>query len=150
MKNTGKYASLPLVFLFCACLPFSAAAQMNYYNAEGQATAERPEEQDTAGNEAKMPEEETPQPAKNFTVTSIQKCYERLGREETLDIQKGYIKPYQECQRRLALKLKKEREEKLAKPKEKTEKRRGYHRVRKDPDPKKTAEKADSEDKNPP
>jgi len=133
-----------------------AAANENYYNAEtgAQAAAEAPDEaaagEEYAGDEEQLPEIETPQPAKSFTVTSIQKCYERLGREETLDIQKNFIKPYQECQRRLALKLKKEREEKAAKANDKPEKRRGYHRVRNKNDSQKPSEKADLKGKSTP
>lgn len=42
----------------------------------------------------------------SFTVTSVEKCYAALSPEDALDIQRNYIKPYQECRRRLELKEK--------------------------------------------
>jgi hypothetical protein len=73
-----------------------AAAQNNYYN-PGDAVEKKQEAPAEAGEESKT-----------LTITSIQKCYDQLTRKDALDIQKNYIKPYQECQRRLELKIKKE------------------------------------------
>ena len=47
-----------------------------------------------------------PEPKNSFTVTSIEKCYQALPPDEALEIQKNYIKPYQECRKRLELKEK--------------------------------------------
>lgn len=66
---------------------------MQYYNAGGDAAQE----------------EKEPSQGRNVTVTSVRKCYAQLSREDVLDIQKNYIKPYQECQRRLAAQLKKKK-----------------------------------------
>lgn len=44
--------------------------------------------------------------AKTLTITSLQKCYDQISHEDALDIQRNYIKPWQECRRRLSLKLK--------------------------------------------
>ena len=71
-------------------------------------------------------EEEIPS-AKSYTVTSIEKCYAQLSREEALDIQQNYIKPYGECTRRLALKMQKKSAEKPAE--EAPVKRDGFYRV---------------------
>ena len=76
--------------------PHPAFAQANYYNAD----------QDDTDTAVTPGEEEAPQPT-TLTVTSIEKCYKQIGREDALDIQRNFVKPYQECQRRLALKLKK-------------------------------------------
>jgi hypothetical protein len=57
------------------------------------------EKADPAAEEAQ--EGPAPKP-KTFTVTSVQKCYEQLGKEDVADIRKNYTKQYQECQRRLA------------------------------------------------
>ena len=89
-----------------------AGAQENYYNpgklaVDNPARGETPDAQGGfVGTEAPVAGQEV-DAAKTFTVTSIQKCYAQLGREDALEIQKNYVKPYQECQRRLALKLKK-------------------------------------------
>ncbi len=81
----------------CCCGASVAQAQANYYNA----------------GEADTPAatEEAPPPLQTFTVTSISKCYAALSRADALDIQRNFIKPYQECQRRLALQLKKKQQQ---------------------------------------
>lgn len=43
------------------------------------------------------------QAGQSATVTSIEKCYAGLGEKDVLDIQRNYVKPYQECLRRRAL-----------------------------------------------
>jgi hypothetical protein len=96
------YAFLLIAALFLS--PAHAGAQGNYYNADEPAAA-------TEGGGKESGEGEK-QASNSYVVTSIQKCYAQLGREEALDIQKNYIKPYQECQRRLAEKYKKEHDKK--------------------------------------
>lgn len=44
-------------------------------------------------------------PARNAVVTSLKKCLEKLDPEDVIDIRKNYMKPYQECQHRLQMKL---------------------------------------------
>jgi hypothetical protein len=113
VKNSGKYPLLLLAFtagLFFRALP--AQAEGGYY-APAEQRADRPviDEKQSAREDAEAkgtaPEPE-PGAANTFTVTSIEKCYAQLSREDALDIQKNYIKPYQECRRRLVLKLKNE------------------------------------------
>ena len=71
--------------------------------------------------------------SKIYTVTSIQKCYESLGKEDALDIQKNYLKPYQECQRRLMLKLQSKQEAKPGEAKEDSpDKTHNFYKVQKD------------------
>lgn len=43
-----------------------------------------------------------------IVVTSIETCYAELGPEAAADIQKNYIKPWEECRKRLAIKRKKD------------------------------------------
>ncbi len=88
-------------FVFLLSLSSAAAGQDNYYNAGQLEAAEE-------GSKAQ-----------SFTVTSIQKCYQQLSREEALEIQNNFIKPYKECHRRLALqKLKKQESPPISAPKE--------------------------------
>ena len=122
MKSIKKYL-LTLVFclpLAAFCISITASAQMNYYNAD--------EAEEKASTEAPL------EKAKSFTVTSIQKCYDLLSREDVLDIQQNYIKPYKECQRRVALQIKKKQEEKKdadSKNKSSSKKQHGFYRVQK-------------------
>lgn len=102
-------------FLF---LSAGAFAQENYYNAE--------EEFVPAVEAPELPAaEEPPPPARSVVVTSVQKCYAQLSREEALEIQKNFVKPYQECQKRLAAKLKKKQEKKVSGDKDVKEDRGG-------------------------
>jgi len=73
-------------------------AQTGYYNAD-----QKPATADADADKA-VPA------AHNFVVTSIGKCYAQLGHDETMDIERHFDKPYQECQRRLALKIKQQHE----------------------------------------
>lgn len=99
-------------------------AQMNYYNATTSLSS--PEKAEETEETEDLP------PVKNFTVTSLKKCYAQLSRDEVVDIQKNYIKPYQECQRRVALKLQKKQTEKAADVKEKSSySSDGFFRVQK-------------------
>ena len=119
MKNSKKYIS---AFVFCLlftafCLSAPASAQKNYHNIDKTGA-----------------EETSPKRAKSYTVTSIQKCYSLLSREDVLDIQQNYIKPYKECQRRVALELKKKQKEKIktdAKKKSSLKAQHGFYRVQK-------------------
>lgn len=80
--------------------------------------------------------------AKTLTVTSLQKCYDRLDREDALDIQRNYIKPWQECQRRLSLKMKKEAENRKAEEDSRPAPApRNYYQVQKPKDEGKTPQK---------
>lgn len=54
------------------------------------------------------------------TVTSLQKCLDQLGAKDAIDIQSNYMKPWQECQRRLEEKLEKEQAQKVQEAKEAT------------------------------
>ena len=123
MKSFKKYISaFVFCFLFTAfCLSTSASAQKNYHNI------------DETGAE-QTSDETTSKKAKSYTVTSIQKCYSLLSREDVLDIQQNYIKPYKECQRRVALELKKKQKEKIktdAKKKSSLKAQHGFYRVQK-------------------
>jgi hypothetical protein len=90
MNGSVKYILSGLAALYLSVAP--ARAQTGYYNADTPPAAA--EEDDSA-------------PASHtVVVTSIEKCYVQLGPAETLDIEKNYTKPYEECQKRLALKLK--------------------------------------------
>ena len=119
MKSFKKYLSVFIFyFLFTAfCLSAPASAQKNYHNIDKTETEKTP-----------------PKKAKSYTVTSIQKCYDLLSREDVLDIQQNYVKPYKECQRRAALELKKKQKEKIkadAKKKSSLKAQHGFYRVQK-------------------
>jgi len=134
MKSIKKYLLTLILCLPLAvfCLSITASAQMNYYNADKAA--------------AKASMEDPPEKAKSFTVTSIKKCYDLLSREDVLDIQQNYIKPYKECQRRVALQIKKKQKEKKdadVKNKSSSKKQHGFYRVQK----KSTPPSKSSEDK---
>jgi hypothetical protein len=60
--------------------------------------------------------EESFSPARSATVTSVQKCLDQLDPADAADIRARYVHPYQECQKRLRLKLehKKQAEAKAA------------------------------------
>jgi hypothetical protein len=58
-------------------------------------------------------EERAPPPSHTIVVTSIEKCYAEIGHAEAMDIEQHYTAPYEECQRRLALKV---RQQQTAKP----------------------------------
>jgi hypothetical protein len=92
-----------IIFLtaFCFLTAPPAHAQTGYYNA-----SEKPAAADSGSSDAK----ETAPTAHNFVVTSIEKCYAQLGHAEAMDIEQHFVKPYQECQRRLALKIKQQHE----------------------------------------
>jgi hypothetical protein len=99
-----KNLSLLLILTVGMIAPsISANAHGNYYNPDLE-EAKAPAKDKTPDAEAAPPEEK--EGPKTLTITSIEKCYAQLSREDALDIQKNFIKPYQECQRRLALKLK--------------------------------------------
>ena len=85
-----------LTFLFLLFFFTPAAAQINYYNPGMQ--KERADDPSDSG----------PGATKTLTVTSIDKCYAHLSRKDVLEIQRNFIKPYQECQRRVALLPKKD------------------------------------------
>ncbi len=40
--------------------------------------------------------------AQSYVVTSVQKCFDMLQRSDIIDIQKNFVKPYEECHRRVA------------------------------------------------
>jgi hypothetical protein len=79
-----------LLFLLLS-LPAAARAQ-NYYNADQPPPAQA---QETGAS-------------RTFVVTSIEKCYAQLARADVLDIQKNYLRPYEECKKRLAAKIRAE------------------------------------------
>jgi hypothetical protein len=142
-----KYALIVLL-TFCCFHAETVRAEPNYFNADA--------EEETAAPEAQIPAEDPAPPSRSFTVTSIGKCYAQLSREDRLDIQRNFIKPYQECQHRLALKLKKKAGEKTEEAKDKkdadaadkpAETTQGFYRVQKDPADKKPADKKSGEDK---
>jgi hypothetical protein len=114
-----KHSLLFLLFVVAAfCRMPAAAAQENYYNPslqeENRPVADKNTDAQKPAADIKIPDAEQQEPAaaNSFTVTSIQKCYAQLKHEDALEIQKNYIKPYEECQRRLAQKLKNEQEKK--------------------------------------
>jgi hypothetical protein len=94
--------SLSLSFL----APLHARAQSHYINADDQSA------EDDADVEA------APPAAHSIVVTSIQKCYAQLSHEEVLDIESNFVKPYEECKKRLAIKLKKKNSLKAGEQKE--------------------------------
>jgi hypothetical protein len=114
MKDMSKHSLLFLLFVAgMLCQAVSAAAQENYYNPsqqeENRPNADNPPDARKPPEEIKTPAaEQEPAAVNSFTVTSIQKCYAQLSHEDALEIQQNYIKPYEECQRRLVLKQKKE------------------------------------------
>lgn len=119
MKSFKKYISAFIFyFLFTAfCLSATASAQKNYHNIDETGA-----------------EETSPEKAKSYTVTSIQRCYDLLSREDVLDIQQNYIKPYKECQLRAAIALKKKQKEKIkadAKNNDSPKAQHGFYRVQK-------------------
>jgi len=131
MRDGAGYLILILTFLLAAgisFLPPPAAAQENYYN-PGKLAAEK----ESAGRETPKAGN-APETTQYITVTSIQKCYERLDRKDALEIQRGYTKPYQECRRRLSLKLQKEQGHKAGEPPGAIpDKPRNFYQVQKTP-----------------
>jgi hypothetical protein len=79
------------------CIP--AHAQTGYYNIDQKPAAAADADTDKAAPAAH-----------SFVVTSIEKCYAQLGHTEAVDIEQHFDKPYEECQRRLALKIKQQHE----------------------------------------
>lgn len=71
----------------------TAWAQANYYNA------------DVPPAPAAAPEPTS----RTVTVTSVEKCYAQLPAEDVIDIKTNFVKPYEECQKRLMRKLKADR-----------------------------------------
>jgi hypothetical protein len=55
--------------------------------------------------------EEEPK-AQSFVVTSLSKCLDQLDPADAAEIRKSFVKPYQECQARLAEKLAQEKQKK--------------------------------------
>ncbi len=96
--------SIPYLLLLAIllCFPFRAQAQQNYYNADEQPVADSKEATDNAAPAAH-----------NVVVTSIEKCYAQLNHAEVLDIETNYVKPYEECQKRLARKIKNQHQAKV-------------------------------------
>jgi hypothetical protein len=96
----------PLLFLLFAIIFFScpvlADEKENYYNVDAE----------------KQEESVTPSGTQTVLVTSVQKCYAQLKHEDVLDIRKNYTKPYYECQRRLALKIKEKQQAKAGEVKD--------------------------------
>lgn len=78
------------------------ARAQNYYNEDTAPAAgsDADSQADAGAQGADVPASHT------VVVTSIEKCYAQLSRADALDIEQHYLKPYEECQRRLALKLK--------------------------------------------
>ncbi len=105
-------------FLSCAavlCLTAAPArAQTDYYNADTAPPAAAAD--DDAGG---MPEAATVEKSHTVIVTSIEKCYAQIGRAATLEIERNFTKPYEECRKRLALKLKAQQQLKAGRPDEK-------------------------------
>ena len=104
MSGIRKYLLLYAIALCQTALYLPAQAQTNYYNADQQPAA--------SGSAAA--ENENAPPSHTVVVTSIQKCYAQLGHAEALDIERNFVKPYEECQRRLVIKLKKQQQLKVA------------------------------------
>ena len=130
MKSIKKYLLIIVLCLLLAvfCLSITASAQINYYNADKAVTEK------LANATAQSSKEAPPEKAKSFTVTSIQKCYDLLSREDVLEIQQNYIKPYKECQRRVALKLKEKQKKKSGddvKNESTSKSQYGFYRVQK-------------------
>jgi hypothetical protein len=139
-----RYVFLCLI-AFCLSAPHHAHAQSHYINADDQ-----PAEVDNGDDEA--------QPSHNFVVTSIQKCYAQLSHEDVLDIETNFVKPYEECKKRLAIRLKKKNQlkagqQKESQPKEMAEKK---HKPPKEQDDAAANDQADdqqqsgAEDEKPP
>ncbi len=109
-------AFLCFLTLAFVAMPHAAVAAGNYYNADAPPEAEAPaaeapaatDDAETAADLNAISAIEKPQPSHNFVVTSVSKCYAKLDRKDALEIQRSYIKPYEECQRRLAAKIKKD------------------------------------------
>ena len=106
MSRCQKYLLLFVMIISPAvlCLSLPAKAQSNYYNTDKQ-DDEQP---------AAAADDDAAPPSHTVMVTSIEKCYAQLDRAETVDIERNFIKPYEECQRRLAIKLKKKQQIKVA------------------------------------
>jgi hypothetical protein len=124
-----------ITLAFALCLAAPALAQ-NYYNADAPSPdnpAAAPPAAETPA--APAPAAAAPAPAENpvqeidapptldeayeaqapagghtVVVTSLKKCYTQLGREEALEIETKYTKPYEECQKRLAAKVKRDQQ----------------------------------------
>lgn len=139
---TARAATLAVLLLLAlAGTGRPAAAQVNYYSGD----AAPPAPAGDGGGEVPA--------AKSAVVTSLQKCYAQLGREEALEVQMNYIKPYQECQRRLARKLKEKQqaaagEKAAAAPRDAAPAAAGgFYRVKKtDPKEKEVKDGKDSKD----
>ncbi|MBI3440570.1 MAG: hypothetical protein HY052_02000 [Proteobacteria bacterium] len=104
MKTIKHLLLFAIVITGATWSPIVAAAHDNYYNSSQHDDAAPSPDQNT---DMLSPDQTKPEAAKTLTVTSIQKCYSQLSRQDALDIQRNYIKPYQECRRRLELKLQK-------------------------------------------
>ena len=92
------------LFLYLPALCLLAAAPafaQGYYNEDSAPAA--------ASANSAIPQAEVPT-SHSFIVTSIEKCYKQLGHADALDIQQHFVKPYEECQRRLSIKTQQEHE----------------------------------------
>jgi hypothetical protein len=86
-----------IFYLAILCLMAAPAwAQTGYYN------------DDQSG--AASPDDAAASQSHTVIVTSIEKCYAQLGYAERMDIEQHFEKPYEECQRRLALKIKQQQQ----------------------------------------
>lgn len=139
-----------IIFLAVLSAGIPSAQAENYYNPT-KAAAERLEAQRKL-KEA-IPEETVTGGGQFMTVTSVQKCYDLLETEEALDVQRNYIRPYQECKRRLSVKLQKKKsvapaDQKLDQKQEEPveDASPNYHLVQKSPRPS-SSDKAEEQQK---
>ena len=97
MRKRSYFHLYVISFLLAATPAFA----QGYYNEDSAPAA-------PSANSA-IPQAEVPT-SHSFIVTSIEKCYAQLGHADALDIQQHFVKPYEECQRRLAIKTQQEHE----------------------------------------
>jgi len=107
VKGAVKYFLLYLA-AFCFLAPILADAQTGYFNQDSSPPAVGGSDDDSAAHETG---------GHTVVVTSIAKCYAQLGHAEELDIEQHYTMPYEECQHRLALKIKQDHEAKAGQQK---------------------------------
>lgn len=100
--------------LLLLALPPAVFADGHYYNVDKMKPAPAPADAETAEDPqpslgTALPHLDEPPPGgHSVVVTSLGKCYAALGHAEEYEIRRNFVKPYEECERRLALKRKKE------------------------------------------
>ena len=75
-----------------------------------EAAAESGSEEESASGMKQL--QAAPPPPQRQVVTSVQKCFDQIGREAALEIRKKSLTPYADCQKRLRLQAKEKAAEK--------------------------------------